>query len=568
MNYKAIIKKQSTVIAIAVICLTIATIGVSFALFFQVETNSNNQIVTAGTLNVSYGSGSSSISATELVPTSDDEALTSSTMTGTIYIENKGTLPANYEIALGNDTKAITSAGISEEELLSHEYIRVAAYVNGELLIEPTTLNKLATSENSTDLYKLFDGTIETTGTGNSTLTVVIKVWVSENAPESIIGDYVYLKMDITSEVSEENLKSKIIAHASKNNYLYNTAPAYDSVNADGEFGLYSTIDDQGITYYFRGDVENNYVKFGTYAKTYPSVYYGGCNENGVNCYYVQSYSSLEACEADWDGTGAYCSNEIKYGTENKPMYWRIIRINGDGSIRLIYAGSELQQNSDVNTSAFMLKDTSTANTNVIYNNNCYEAADVRYVYSNGTDSNIKKELESWYKDNLLENYDEYIADAIFCNDTNEKIIDTDVYYGAYNRVYSALTPTLRCSKASDRYSKSASIGNGLLDKPVGMITADEAIFAGMSTKTSNPNNYLHADSMYWTMSPSDYLSGLALAFTVNDTLTGSSQENFVCSDDTGTPIGARPVINLKGDLEFIGDGTIKSPYEIKELAE
>lgn len=205
MNYKAMIKKQTTIIAIAVICLTIATIGVSYALFFQVETNSNDQVVTAGSLNVSYGSGSSSISATDLVPVSDEEALLSKTMTGTIYVENKGSLPAEYEVAIGNDLTAFEEREnkSDNDKLLSHDYLRVAAYLNGELKVEPTTLSALEASLHSEDAYKLFNGTLDTTGTGNSTMTIVIKIWVDEDAPEAVIGDFVYLKMDLTSEVDE-----------------------------------------------------------------------------------------------------------------------------------------------------------------------------------------------------------------------------------------------------------------------------------------------------------------------------------------------------------------------------
>jgi len=205
MNYKAMIKKQTMVILVAVICLTIATVGASYALFFQVETNSNNQVVTAGSLDVSYTSGSSSIAATELVPMSDEEALSSDTMTGTIYVENKGTLPADYEVALGNDLDSFNNKTdkLESDELLSHEYLRVAVYKDGEIVVEPTTLNTLTKSEHDDELYKLFSGTLDTTGTGHSTMTIVIKVWIAENAPESIIGDYVYLKMDIISEVNE-----------------------------------------------------------------------------------------------------------------------------------------------------------------------------------------------------------------------------------------------------------------------------------------------------------------------------------------------------------------------------
>ena len=145
MNYKAIIKRQSTVIAVAVICLTLATIGASYALFFQVETNSNNQVVTAGTLGVSYGSGSSSITTTKLEPMSDDEALLSSTMTGTIYVENKGSLPALYEVSIGDDIESFNARDdkSDNDKLLSHEYLRIAAYLNGEMVVEPTELSNL-----------------------------------------------------------------------------------------------------------------------------------------------------------------------------------------------------------------------------------------------------------------------------------------------------------------------------------------------------------------------------------------------------------------------------------------
>ena len=234
MNYKAIIKRQSTVIAVAVICLTLATIGASYALFFQVESNSNNQVVTAGTLGVSYGSGSSSITTTKLEPMSDDEALLSSTMTGTIYVENKGSLPAIYEVSIGDDIESFNARADKSEndKLLSHEYLRIAAYLNGEMVVEPTELSTLTASVNTTDFYKLFDGTLDVTGTGNSTMTIVIKVWVDEEAPESIINDYVYLKMNITSEVDEFtaedgeykviNGSSPLVLNNSFNGYLGN----------------------------------------------------------------------------------------------------------------------------------------------------------------------------------------------------------------------------------------------------------------------------------------------------------------------------------------------------------
>lgn len=213
MNYKALIKKQSTIIAIAVICLTVATIGVSYALFFQVETNSENQVVTAGTLNVEYGSASKAITAKELIPMSDEEALASETMTGTIYIENTGTLPSYYELKIGNDMISFTNRDnpSSSDKIVNHDYLKVAAYLNGTMIVEPTVLSALEKASDDESMYSLFKNILFTRGTGESTATVVIKLWISENAPEEIIGDYVYMKMDVTGEVYEDVKREEVV---------------------------------------------------------------------------------------------------------------------------------------------------------------------------------------------------------------------------------------------------------------------------------------------------------------------------------------------------------------------
>lgn len=74
MNFKDNIKKQSYVIAISVICLALLVSGTSYALFFQVNTNTNNQVIETGTLSVTYGANSEAISETNLVPMSDEDA--------------------------------------------------------------------------------------------------------------------------------------------------------------------------------------------------------------------------------------------------------------------------------------------------------------------------------------------------------------------------------------------------------------------------------------------------------------------------------------------------------------
>lgn len=206
MNYKHTIKKQSYVIAISAILLAIAVAGTSYALFFQVDSNSNNQVVETGSLAVTYGANSKAISATELLPMADTDALSSETLVSTIYVENKGSLPAEYNLTIGNDIQTFQSRqGYSaSDELLNHDYIRVAVYKNGEMVLAPTTLSSLPVSEENNAMYKLESGKLDVTSTGNSTVTYAIKVWVSNDAPVDIIGDFVYLKVDVISTVDED----------------------------------------------------------------------------------------------------------------------------------------------------------------------------------------------------------------------------------------------------------------------------------------------------------------------------------------------------------------------------
>lgn len=205
MNFKDNIKKQSYVIAISVICLALLVSGTSYALFFQVNTNTNNQVIETGTLSVTYGANSKAISETNLVPMSDEDALTKETLVSTLSVENKGTLPAEYVLRIGNDLNEFNKRTDKNDgdKLLSHDYIRIAVYKNGELILEPTTLSGLSKSKEDENLYDIYSDKLSQLGSGNNSQTFAIKVWIKSDAPIDIIGDYVYLKVDVSSVVDE-----------------------------------------------------------------------------------------------------------------------------------------------------------------------------------------------------------------------------------------------------------------------------------------------------------------------------------------------------------------------------
>ena len=314
--------------------------------------------------------------------------------------------------------------------------------------------------------------------------------------------------------------------------------PDFSKVATTSE-GLFKADDDYTATtgmksYYFRGAVDNNWVKFGK------------------------------------DSTG-------------KDIYWRIIRINGDGSIRMIYSGTTAPTESTkvVMTGTgtqITVDNTNTFKFNSSHNNPSY----VGYMFTegqqhgNGTPSTIKTAIDNWYKKTTLETdatTKELVSqDQIFCNDRSATTSDsgtpgeisgsmstsTTYYYGAYARLVKNKKPKLTCTTASDKFTVNTSNGNGALTYPVGLITADEVAMAGGKFGTGNSTYYLYTNQYYWSGSPSDIdSSGYADEFIVYS--SGSIGINYVV--DYG--IGARPVVSLSSKAKLSGSGTYDDVYTV-----
>ena len=261
-------------------------------------------------------------------------------------------------------------------------------------------------------------------------------------------------------------------------------------------------------------------------------------------------------------------NNWVKF----RGFYWRIIRTNHDGSVRLLYSGTSHNTTSGhIGTSAF----------NSTYNDPMY----VGYMYgtsgslaSNRTNTNpstIKAKIDDWYSTNLS-SYTKYIStEAVYCND--RELASGQTYsttsssfdYASWGRLYTNKTPTYNCTNEKDAFSGSRV--EAKLTYPIGLMTADEIAYAGGKAYTDLSNPYawyvlnsaggsITGSTWWWFLSPSDWTGNYSAVWIVG----GSSNPGSLRGARVGDANGVRPVISLKGNLVWkSGDGSPENPYEI-----
>ena len=280
-------------------------------------------------------------------------------------------------------------------------------------------------------------------------------------------------------------------------------------------------------------------------------------------------YTSTEDSKTVYYFAGNATDNWVKFGknASNQDFYWRIIRTNSEGSVRLLYHGT-----STTATDAYI--GTSTFNSS--YNNIAY----VSYMYGNlgsvanarenTTDSTIKTIIDKWYKDNLNTNYGKYLSTtAVYCNDRSTS---DNTNFGARTRLITNKTPSYDCTATEDKFTVDSSTGNGKLTYPIALMTADEVSFAGGLYGTNAPTWYYYnsangsstGSTWWWLLSPNRWNGSYAYVFYVN----GSSYPGYLNNNLVSSPNGVRPVISLKSCIKYgTGNGTPETPYEIVETS-
>ena len=385
------------------------------------------------------------------------------------------------------------------------------------------------------DDYELTSGVIE----AGATNTYNLRLWVADastySLPNSALGQEIHLKISVEGKAGSgwlpSNFKDRILALNEVKIPI--TTPGAAISTAD-EALLASAEDDYGTSYYFRGAVTNNYVEF---------------------------------------------ANKC----------WRIVRVGGDGSVKLILHNDnptgaanpcDAANNSASAAFARYSGETYKSAFNANYNDNAYVgfkygtvgAGDYALTHANTNKSTILTNLEAWYEKNNLKNYEKVIADTVWCNDKTN-VTDTTynpwnlsnvnglgyaknvTYYGATQRLVGTsgsaggTGPSLKC--------------NGELSKinsKVGLITADELALAGYAAGTGNTTTYLQenaTDTYWWSLSPSNFDGGSARVWGVS----GSS--GFFGNGLVNHTNGVRPSISLKSTTNVTGEGTSSSPYII-----
>ena len=278
-------------------------------------------------------------------------------------------------------------------------------------------------------------------------------------------------------------------------------------------------------------------------------------------------YTSTEDSKTVYYFAGNATDNWVKFGknASNQDLYWRIIRTNSDGSVRLLYHGtSATATDAYIGTSKF-----NSSSNNIAYVSYMYGSlGSITNARENTNNSTIKTIIDNWYKDNLNTNYGKYLSTtAVYCNDRSTS---DNLNFGARTRLITNKTPSYDCATTEDKFTVDSSTGNGKLTYPIALMTADEVSFAGGLYGTNAPTWYYYnsakgsstGSTYWWLLSPHYWNGSNARVFGVN----GSSNPGYLSDSYVYDTDGVRPAISLKSCIKYsTGNGSASDPYTIKE---
>ncbi len=530
-------EKKKRTILYGLLVTVLVLIGVTYAYYRITKTQTNSNVIGTRTcLNTTLTEETSEIVLSDAFPISDEDGLKQSPFTFTLT--NNCDSYVKVTIALVSEYRTSTNTAYLKDNYVKSNLSTKGTNDGSSVILSTLSLGEVDTN---TQGYVL-----KTTGLKNKEAkSFDLRLWLdSETTNEQGLNKTWKGKIVVSVVAADEPAPAPngwyeagsgtLLAALKDSNTLKApiTTPGAAISTAD-EALLASTEDDYGTSYYFRGAVTNNYVEF---------------------------------------------ANKC----------WRIVRVGGDGSVKLILhndntAGAANPCNSANNSASAAFArysgETYKSAFNPNYNDNAYVgfkygtvgSSSYEATHANTNNSTILTNLETWYTNNL-KTYESVIDDNVWCND---KTNITDTTFNPYgysnvnglgygtNRTYYGATQRLVSTSNSAGGTGLSLKCNGELNKitsKVGLITADELALAGYAYNIGNTTTYLQenaTDTYWWSLSPSLFNGSNASVWSV-----GGSSGYF---NDYGVrnTYGDRPLISLKSTTNATGNGTSNSPFII-----
>ena len=567
-------QKKQTILVVA--SLLVVVLSVTLAYFTaQIIGKGKDVLVTSADLKIIFTDTDGNIEGNGITPG------WSSSKTFTVKNESNGTY--KYDIIIKDLVNTFKTYKYLQYKITSTD--------GGYNMTDYSYLPKASTKE---DVALAYEVSIDKGKT--HTYTIEIKYANDESVDQSIdmgksLSGTIYIR-EFTKPTMK--LTDKLMA----DNPTIGTRTTFTAFTETNTKRLYKATEQIGTNpvkdvYYFAGDAKNNWVKFG---KTTES----SCTYKGQEVIYVNmtnrttkvpdnetECTSTNICDAGDKGgyavglTESECSG-IKgtkwitekatwNGTSTKDIYWRIIRTNADGSIKLLYAGTSPDTTSGyIGESSFNTTDTDQMYVGYKYGT----TGSLENNRLNTNDSTIKTYVDNWYKNNLTA-YTKYLSkDAVYCNDRNlasgQTYSTTSSFkYAPYERIYTNKQPTYNCTNMSDAFS--VNNASAKLDYPVGLMTIDELSYAGgeKGTTLDAPYTWYYtnangesitgsADS--WSLSPSSWGGSYSGVWDVS----GSGYHGLLSFGAVINSLAVRPSVSLSScNLISRGNGSPENPYEI-----
>jgi hypothetical protein len=504
-------------------------IGVSFA-YFRAQTTNNENSTTIATrsiyLEITFADGTPVISGTDIAP--------GWSATKSFTVTNTGEGTAFYSLKIFDIANTYVAEGIKYS---------------------------IASSDGGQNISKSVLPTVDTVLEGNNRIitgathhyTITVYYDNLDVNQVSDMGKSFSFKVGIVGSRDPslpKEIDHGVLGEGNSNVSTPLTTPGR-LISSIDEAVLASTPDDYGTSYYYRGNVTNNYVVFA--GMCWRIVRMTGLDDIKIILYNYNPNNAENPCDTSQDGT----SNAFA-------------RYDGTN-----YSTLFNNERSDQSSVGFMY---GTAG-----------ASDYATCHANNNKSLILQELEQWYN-SKLSSYGDFLADVVWCNDKSKSTEAASYHdnkdYGNYSGRYKSddrlwldasyqttAHPSLICpdddngGKLSKFTTDDTTYGNGNLDYRIGLITADEAAFAGLIYNTTNTNTYLTNNATaidWWTMTPSfrSYII-LGIGYTWNwaVTTTGGIMDYSIFSS---TVRGIRPMVALRSSVLVVGDGTSTNPYVVQ----